>query len=74
MGEPRSEANQEGIKLLVGREREKRELLSKLTSSTLHATLEGDNGVGKTSLVLVTVYESIQNRLTGRNTASTTRR
>ncbi|WP_223934574.1 hypothetical protein [Arthrobacter sp. StoSoilB5] len=58
-------ANSEGLTLLVGREREKRELMSKLTSSTLHASLEGDNGVGKTSLVLVTVYEAIQKRFAG---------
>lgn len=46
----------EGDRLLVGREREIRQLRNHLTSSALHPTIEGDNGVGKTSLVSVAGY------------------
>lgn len=47
---------EEGDRLLVGREREIKRLTNHLTSSGLHPTIEGDNGVGKTSLVSVTGY------------------
>lgn len=58
-------ANAEGLKLLVGRRREKRALLGQLANSSLHPTIEGDNGVGKTSLVLVAVYEAVMRRVNG---------
>lgn len=58
-------SNREGSALLVGRDREKRAVLSKLTSSNLHVSIEGDNGVGKTSLVWVSLFEAIQSRLQG---------
>lgn len=44
---------EEGDKLLVGREDEIVRLTTYLTSSGLHPTIEGENGVGKTSLVSV---------------------
>ncbi len=44
---------EEGDKLLVGREAEISRLTTYLTSSGLHPTIEGENGVGKTSLVSV---------------------
>jgi hypothetical protein len=47
---------EEGDQLLVGRNREIRRLTSQLTSSSLHPTVEGDNGVGKTSLIAVACY------------------
>lgn len=47
---------EEGNRLLVGRERELTRLIRQLTSSRLHPTIEGDNGVGKTSLVSVAGY------------------
>ncbi|GAD09326.1 hypothetical protein GFGA_1c1146 [Gluconobacter frateurii NBRC 103465] len=53
-------ANAEGKELLKGRDRELRLLRMKLTSSDLHTTIEGQNGVGKTSLVGIaafTLYE-----------------
>lgn len=53
-------ANAEGKQLLKGRDKELRLLRMKLTSSDLHTTIEGQNGVGKTSLVGIatfTLYE-----------------
>lgn len=55
-------ANEEGLSLLVGRDEESRELMSQLANTTLHPTLEGANGVGKTSLVLVSTYKAMENR------------
>jgi hypothetical protein len=59
-------ASEEGAELLVGREVEVRTLLSKLGNSTLHPTLEGDNGVGKTSIVLVAAYRAMRDHREGR--------
>ncbi|WPZ34981.1 hypothetical protein T8K17_02285 [Thalassobaculum sp. OXR-137] len=50
-------ANNEGLRLLVGRNSELRRLSIAITSSNNHATIEGDNGVGKTSLVGVAAYK-----------------
>ena len=49
-------ATEEGNQLLVGREKEIVKLGRYLTSSALHPTVEGDNGVGKSSLVAITGY------------------
>lgn len=46
-------ADEQGEALLVGRDRELRLLTRYLRSSATHPTLEGPNGVGKTSLVSV---------------------
>ncbi len=48
---------EEGEHLLVGREQDLRSLSMYLGSSALHPTIEGDNGVGKTSLVAVAGYK-----------------
>lgn len=58
-------ATEEGVELLVGRDRELRTLLSQLRNQTLHPTLEGDNGVGKTSLALVAAFRALQERRAG---------
>ncbi len=58
-------ATEEGVELLVGREREVRTLLSQLRNQTLHPTLEGDNGVGKTSLALVAGFRALEARRNG---------
>lgn len=58
-------ATREGAELLVGRDREVRTLLSQLRNSSLHPTLEGDNGVGKTSIVLVAGYKALEARRRG---------
>lgn len=50
-------ANDEGARLLVGREKELHRLKIKIGSSKAHPTIEGTNGVGKTSLVSVASYE-----------------
>ncbi|MFI5607256.1 hypothetical protein [Amycolatopsis sp. NPDC051903] len=47
-----------GADLMVGRERELRTLTSKLRSTDTHPTIEGENGVGKTSLVSVAAYRA----------------
>lgn len=59
-------ASEEGQRLLVGREDEVRALRAQLDNTTLHPTVEGDNGVGKTSLVLVTGYRALQDRIASR--------
>lgn len=46
-------SNEDGRRLLVGREKELKHLQQSITSSANHSTIEGDNGVGKTSLVQV---------------------
>jgi hypothetical protein len=47
----------EGQSLLVGRDTELRKLKMILTSTELHPSIEGDNGVGKTSLVAVAGFQ-----------------
>ncbi|HEY5052626.1 MAG TPA: hypothetical protein VII45_04370 [Solirubrobacterales bacterium] len=47
---------EEGAYLLVGRAGEAKRLHRLITSSDTHPTIEGANGVGKTSLVQVTAY------------------
>lgn len=46
-------ADEQGEALLVGRDKELKRLTTYLRSSATHPTLEGPNGVGKTSLVSV---------------------
>lgn len=58
-------ADDQGDALLVGRDREVRSLGSSLRNGSNHPTVEGANGVGKTSLVLVTVYRELKKRLAG---------
>jgi MoxR-like ATPase len=48
----------EGERLLVGRDAELGRLHTFLRSSARHPTLEGENGVGKTSLVNVAGYQA----------------
>lgn len=50
-------ATREGASLLVGRDAELGRLKNRLKSSSKHPTIEGDNGVGKTSLVSVASYQ-----------------
>ncbi|MGQ4382302.1 hypothetical protein [Streptomyces sp. SAS_270] len=49
-------ATKEGSDLLVGRDQDAQRLSDHLKSSTTHATIEGDFGVGKTSLASVVGY------------------
>lgn len=49
---------EEGEYLLVGRDAELDELSAYLTSSAMHPTVEGPNGVGKTSLVAIAGYQA----------------
>ena len=48
--------NEEGVRLLVGRDNELSRLRMSIASSANHTTIEGANGVGKTSLVGVAAY------------------
>lgn len=51
--------NDEGSRLLVGRDQEVAELQDHWASYDTHASIEGDNGVGKTSLVTVAAYRDM---------------
>lgn len=50
------EASETGLELMVGRDKLMDKLEGKIDFGKLHPTLEGPNGVGKTSLVAVTGY------------------
>lgn len=49
----------EGSQLLVGRDNEVARLMTHWSSLDTHASMEGDNGVGKTSLVVVSAYRAM---------------
>lgn len=49
----------EGSELLVGRDSEVRRLQTHWSGLDTHASMEGDNGVGKTSLVSVAAYRAM---------------
>ncbi|MFP1155380.1 hypothetical protein ACK280_25385 [Mycobacterium sherrisii] len=51
--------NEEGSRLLVGRDAEVEELQDHWASYDNHASIEGSNGVGKTSLVAVAAYRDM---------------
>lgn len=53
--------NDVGVNLLVGREKEKEKIALRLKSTDKICTIEGDVGVGKTSLVNVATYEYFSN-------------
>jgi hypothetical protein len=53
-------ANDEGSQLLVGRDSEVSKLLLNISTLDTHPTIEGDNGVGKTSLVAVATYRALR--------------
>jgi len=55
----------EGETLLVGRDAELRRLKRVLTSTESHPTVEGDNGVGKSSLVAIAGYQMMNAHGTG---------
>lgn len=56
--------NEIGTELLVGREAELSALLRRLTSASKMPTLEGVNGIGKTSLANVAAYSAFQQHVT----------
>ncbi len=57
-----------GAELLVGRDTEVDTLIRRLIHQTTHPTIEGENGVGKTSLVSVAGYRAMAERLSGERT------
>src|SRR5262245_29826871 len=60
-------ANEEGVRLLVGRDKELKRLWAYLSSTSTHPTIEGANGVGKTSLVAVAGFQAVQAHREGRS-------
>lgn len=60
------QADDIGDQLLVGRDREARAVLRRLETPPKATTLEGINGVGKTSLVNVVVHRAYKDYLAGR--------
>ena len=52
-----------GDRLLVGRDNEVNSLIRRITSGNKIATLEGLNGVGKTSVVNVATYRLFEEHL-----------
>ncbi|MFJ8212132.1 hypothetical protein [Streptomyces sp. NPDC096033] len=50
-----------GERLLVGRERHVARLINRLASSSSHVTIEGEAGVGKTSLITIANYRMKRN-------------
>ncbi len=59
---PPLQGSPEGSRLLVGRDREIEELQEHWASYDTHASVEGANGVGKTSLVAVAAYRDMAAR------------
>lgn len=57
----------EGSQLLVGRDTEVARLHAHWSALDTHASLEGDNGVGKTSLVAVAAYRAMVAHSLGKN-------
>lgn len=49
-------ASEQGDQLLVGRDADIRYLEARIRASGAHPTMEGDNGIGKTSLISVVCY------------------
>lgn len=59
-------SNENGRRLLVGRDEDLADLKRRIANSDVHPALEGSNGVGKTSLVSVAAYELLSDFQTGR--------
>ena len=59
----------QGERLLVGRAKEIKQIHARITSSAKHVTIEGANGVGKTSLVGVALHK-LQQRYHGHGSNS----
>jgi DNA-binding MarR family transcriptional regulator len=57
----------EGSQLLVGRDDEVARLQTHWSSLDTHASMEGDNGVGKTSLVAVAAYRAMVSHSLGKS-------
>ena len=57
-------ANRQGAALMVGRDSATRKIVKGLSSSSKYVTVEGLNGVGKTSVINVAVYKSAEKQIT----------
>jgi hypothetical protein len=53
-------STKEGKELLVGRDKESKRFLTRLYNPPSLVTVEGLNGVGKTSLINVSIYETYE--------------
>ncbi len=58
-------STKEGKELLVGRDKESKRFLTRLYNPPSLVTVEGLNGVGKTSLINVSIYESYESFFEG---------
>src|SRR5262249_53076839 len=58
-------ANEEGEKLLIGRETEVKRIIQRLLSPNKIVTAEGANGIGKTSINNVAAYIAFRSFLSG---------
>ena len=56
-------SDEKGLRLLVGRSEEKEKIQKRISSSSKITTIEGQNGVGKTSLINVSSFEMFKNFL-----------
>ncbi len=50
-------ADEQGANLLVGRDNQKRKIINRILSNSGITTVEGENGIGKTSLINVCLFE-----------------
>lgn len=57
------DANEKGLELLVGRNKEKMKLINRIKSDSGIVTIEGSNGIGKTSIVNTASYELFEDSL-----------
>ena len=60
-------ANHDDLTLLVGREREKKILKNRIRSDSGIVTIEGENGIGKTSLINACSFELYEETLDENN-------
>ncbi|MEQ6247382.1 hypothetical protein ABMC89_00680 [Sulfitobacter sp. HNIBRBA3233] len=56
-------ANRQGAALMVGRDKATQKIIKGLSSSSKYVTVEGLNGVGKTSVINVAVYKSAEKQI-----------
>ncbi len=59
-------ASEEGAKLLIGREKELKKVITRIASPPSVVTVEGRNGIGKTSLVNVAAFTAFSHFLGGK--------
>ena len=61
-------ADGQGLELLVGRDKEKSKLINRIKSDSGIVTIEGENGIGKTSIVNAATYELYEDSIQSNST------